>query len=145
MGVIHMYDADEKLENFKSVVADCLFSFQTIEEILRLTVKEFHRMIEEKIDESFPYNPSIQSIDNAAMGRLIEYFKVFTNNQELLQNLRELKAMRDKIAHRAFLYQSESFITPPDSSFEEVKEAEELSQWCFQYLVEEMDPYRKNV
>jgi len=53
------------------------------------------------------YNAPMASIQDAAMGKLIQYFQVFSDDKTLLKTLNEVKARRDYLAHQGYLLSSQ--------------------------------------
>ena len=125
------------IKEYEKAVVDCLWTLQMVEMSLKLSIKQFHGIITEKVEDLFPYNPPLKSIETAAMGRLIEFYKQFSDDNALIQDLKNLTKMRNEIAHGAFLVHSEYIDTFPKDALDKVSEANELAQTCMIALVDE--------
>ena len=93
------------MTNYSDSFGRCSMTFQYIEEylkqiLLRLdflkhicTVKYIH----------YDCNSNDKSIENSAMGRLIEMFKKYCDDKDLITDLRKIKDHRNHIAHKGFV------------------------------------------
>ena len=96
-------------EDFFNAVTRCLMSFQYIEESLKMILIRLEMLTYICIKKYTPYNlkPKYDSIQNAAMGRLIDMLAIYTDDPQLIADLRKIKKERDKIAHQSLLMTSE--------------------------------------
>lgn len=82
---------------------EALLYFQLIEQALKEIILLHHKLIQIRLDGFSTYNYSENSINDAAMGRLIDLFKVFCEDSEFIKLLRSVKTDRDRIAHKGYL------------------------------------------
>lgn len=87
-------------KQYTNALLQCLGQYQFIEEALRFCLVRCHATTKFRLDGFFPYQAPLQAIEDAALGRLIDWYKTYTNNSELILDLRSIKAARDHIAHR---------------------------------------------
>ncbi|WP_457598839.1 hypothetical protein [Hydrogenimonas sp.] len=85
------------------VIPEALFYFQLIEQSLKEVLRFYHEIIKIRTREIFIYDYSESSIDDAAMGRLIEMFKIFYRDDEMIKLLKSVKKDRDYLAHKGYL------------------------------------------
>ena len=76
---------------------------QMIEEVLRLYVGTAEEMIEAARPYGVPFRVDRQSIESAALGKLITMFEKLNRNSDLHIRLRALTKHRNHIAHVAFM------------------------------------------
>ncbi len=90
---------------YVDAVTRCMISFQYIEEALKMVLVRLEGLLYFRIKEFTPYHlkPKFDSIENAAMGRLIDMFNIYCDDADLIAELREIKKQRDIIAHKSFL------------------------------------------
>jgi len=83
----------------------CLMTFQFIEEVLKQNLIRLNVLTYFCIKKYVPYDlkPNLHSINNAAMGRLVEMYKIYCDDADLISDLRKIKDHRDNIAHKGFL------------------------------------------
>ena len=79
------------------------------------------------MDGLLSYDIPLKSIEDAALGRLIEWYKTFTKDEDLVTQLRKITAMRDHVAHQGLVFSlQEQF----DETFLNQKTAAQLlSSW----------------
>lgn len=82
----------------------------------------------------------MQAIEDAALGRLIDWYKTYTTNDALINQLRELKGERDRMAHQGYLLNLEE---QRDDDFlhqeaAKLKEAHKRAKACLGALQPEM-------
>jgi len=83
-----------------------MLAYQFVEEALKTCLRTQHAIVHGKLNGVLKYNPPISSIDNAAMGRLVQYFKVFCDDNELLELLKDVQPRRNDAAHQGYLLMS---------------------------------------
>jgi hypothetical protein len=118
----------------------CLGTYQFIEETLRFCLIRCHATTKFRLDGYLPYHFSLQGIEDAALGRLIEWYKSYTVNEELIRDLQRIKKTRDYLAHRGLA------LTVEESSNEvfmsdlltKLKQAQTQADECFKQLEGEM-------
>lgn len=84
-------------------IPEALTYYQILEESLKEVLKSCHEIIQLQTKGVFSYQIPIKSIENSAMGRLIEMFKVFFPDKELINLLKKVKNERDEIAHKGYI------------------------------------------
>lgn len=89
--------------NYFDEITKCLMAFQHIEEAIKIFLTNIENLTADQLNRCIYYNPKskLQSIQNASMGRLIEMFKNYTEDTELISDLREIKKRRDFVAHQS--------------------------------------------
>jgi hypothetical protein len=134
-------------KQYTDALLQCLGQYQFIEEALRFCLVRCHATTKFRLDGFFPYQAPLQAIEDAALGRLIDWYKTYTNNSELISDLRSIKAARDHIAHRGLALtleeqESEEFLS---QQVTELGEALIRAQDCFSRLMSEMEATDKAV
>ncbi|MFH1671909.1 MAG: hypothetical protein ABIF87_00555 [Pseudomonadota bacterium] len=91
--------------DYFNAVTNCLMSFQHIEEALKMVLVRLESLTYFCLRQYTPYNlkPKFDAIQSAAMGRLIDMLTVYTDEKQLIAELRKIKKKRDQIAHRSLL------------------------------------------
>jgi hypothetical protein len=118
--------------DYLKAVTRCLISFQYIEEALKMVLVRLESLTYFSLREYTPYNlkPKVDSIQSAAMGRLIDMLAVYTDDRDLIAELRKIKKRRDQVAHRSLLMTVEQMddrrrIHLKASELEDIKESSE--------------------
>jgi hypothetical protein len=119
----------------------CLSKYQFIEEGLRFCLIRYHATIQFRVDGLFPYEVPLKSVEDAALGRLIEWYKSFTRDEDLIKRLRAIKASRDYVAHQGLnltLHEqmNEDFLS---KRLTELEEAHAKATECFELLIKHME------
>ena len=113
----------------QSSLPRCLITYQFIEEALRTCLINQHAIVYKKLNGALHYNPPIGSIENAALGKLIEYFKVFSkDNCALVKKLNQVKGHRDNLAHRGYVMYSHEI--SEEEAREKLKDCEEKLEYA---------------
>jgi len=91
--------------DYFNAVTRCLISFQYIEEALKMVLVRLESLTYFRLREYTPYNlkPKLDSIQSAAMGRLIDMLTVYSDDHDLIAELRKIKKKRNQVAHRGLL------------------------------------------
>ncbi len=130
-------------------VTQCLLTFQYIEEALKQNLVRLNALIYLRIKKYVPYDlkPIFDSIGNTAMGRLIELYKIYCNDNELISDLRKSKGHRDAIAHQGLLMTVEDMKDPAHVNLKisELQEIEELAQKSFNKLLKSWEAIEKTL
>lgn len=131
-----MSDAQDYLDVFTK----CLISFQYIEEALKGNLIRMHALIYHRIKKYVRYDlkPNVESINNAAMGRLIDMYKIFIDDNDLIADLRRIKKHRDTLAHQGLLMTAEEIRGEQDIELKvsELEGINELATKSFKRLVD---------
>jgi len=87
-------------------------SFQYVEEALKIVLVRLESLTYFCLRQYTPYNlkPKLDAIQSAAMGRLIDMLTIYTDDKQLIAELRKMKNKRDQIAHRSLLMTIEEVI-----------------------------------
>lgn len=93
-------------KEYSDVLARCMITYQFIEEGLKFCLYRCHAIIQFRLWGLLPYEAPLTSVDDAALGRLVEQYKVFTKNEDLIKSLRSIKSHRDFCAHKGYLFAS---------------------------------------
>ena len=131
--------------NYTKALSSCLMTYQYIEELLKQCLFRTHAIIRMRVDGLIPYKLPFDSIDNSALGRLIDHYKLYSDDAGLIDQLRQLKNHRDHCAHRGYILSDDE---QKDSVFLKEKEQEILefdrkAQECFLLLGKEMERLEK--
>jgi hypothetical protein len=86
-----------------TLIPKSMLAYQFIEYVLKRCLLNQHAIIYISIKGVLPYTIPTKSIENAAMGRLIEYFKQYNDDDEIIKILKKVKKNRDNLAHRGFI------------------------------------------
>ena len=131
----------DKLKQYFDLLPQCMLNYQFIEEGLRFCLYRQHGIVAMRVKTIFPYKPSFDSIQNAAMGKLISHFQTFCDNEGLLKSLNEVKKKRDHLAHQGYLLTFEEQHDPKFVSDQlvELESAYKEAKACFLALQGEME------
>lgn len=88
---------------YSNALQMALVDFQYIEECLRLYIYVSYDFIRHKVSDTIPFKFDIPDLEKDALGKLIEKYSKFSNNDILISELRNLLPERNKIAHRGLL------------------------------------------
>lgn len=124
-----------------------LMNFQFLEESLKQYLGRSHVMISTVVKPFLTYSVSPASrLESWPLGKLIEAFADFNDNQDLLRNLRKLPKIRNFIAHQAYVSVSGVGLTNHD--VEEVntmiKDAINSSEACIRTIWAEIEILEKH-
>lgn len=106
---------------YTDTLAQCMINYQFIEESLKFCLYRCQAIIKFRLWGILPYEVQLKRIDNAALGRLIEQYKSFTKNEDLIKKLRAIKQHRDFCAHQGYLLTD---LEQNDAKFLEMKKKE---------------------
>jgi hypothetical protein len=94
---------DKHTNYMTSLVPNCLLTYQYIEQCLKECLYRQHAIVKRRISSEMHYKAPIKSISNAAMGRLIQQFETYTEDDSLISLLKQVKDERDHLAHQGLL------------------------------------------
>jgi hypothetical protein len=122
-------------------LTSCMMTYQFIEEGLRFCLYRCHATIQFRLDGYLPYEAPSNTIGDAALGRLVDWYKVFTSNESLIREIRAIKSDRDRLAHQGLVFTLEE---QSNDSFlrertEDLKAAHAKADACFTKLRAEME------
>jgi hypothetical protein len=84
-------------------IPETLLYFQLVEQNLKTVLQLFHDIVKIRTEGVFSYKYPQGSINEAAMGRLIEMIRIFNDEEELVHLLKSVKKDRDHLAHKGYL------------------------------------------
>jgi hypothetical protein len=93
-GITNHYEQD--------LLPDFLKNCQYVEEKLKAVILEYHKIVHKCVDGKIVYKYNEEAISEASMDTLIKWLRPFTDDQELITNLAELKKQRNILAHRGY-------------------------------------------
>lgn len=130
----------DKLKQYFDLLPQCMLNYQFIEEGLRFCLYRQHGIVAMRVKTILPYKPPTDSIQNAAMGKLISYFQTFCDDEGLLRSLNQVKKKRDHLAHQGYLLTFEEQNDPTFISNQliELESAYMEAKMCFSALQGEM-------
>src|SRR5690554_3281623 len=97
----------------KNALVVCLSTYQFIEESLKSCLIRVNATIKFRLDGYLPYEIPTKAIEEAALGRLIEWYKPYVADQSLIPALKKVKEERDLLAHQGLLLTLEEQINEP--------------------------------
>jgi len=118
-----------------------MITYQYIEFSLRFCLHRCHATIKFRLDDCLPYESPFNAIEDAALGRLIEMYKVFTSNNSLIIDLRKIKSERDRIAHQGYVLTLEEQVNDVflSEKMKELEASHEEAEACLKGLRTEME------
>ncbi|MHB1141535.1 MAG: hypothetical protein ACYC1T_07255 [Sulfuricaulis sp.] len=128
-------------KQYSDYLLQCLGTYQFIEEALRFCLVRCHATTQFRLDSFLTYKVPIQAIEDASLGRLIEWYKTYTKNTDLIRDLRAMKTVRDHVAHQGLALTleeqtNENFLL---EKITELKQAHARANECFKRLTGEME------
>jgi hypothetical protein len=93
-----MDDDDSK---FYLHVALALSGCQLVEQQLKLYIAEALELVAKRLDGQLPFSMQGSNYDDASLERLINTFKMLSNEPQLLADLNKFKDERNFLSHRA--------------------------------------------
>ena len=138
----------DKLHEYLNVLLPkCILAYQFIEECLRQCLYRQHTIARKKLEGLLPYNTPLESINNAAMGKLVLYFRTFNNDDQLISLLNQTKKNRDTIAHQGYLmsYEEQNDQEFIERKHEELKASLAQAQECLALVHAEMEKLEASV
>ncbi|MGZ8983469.1 MAG: hypothetical protein ACXW11_05890 [Methylotenera sp.] len=95
----------EKNHAYILAVQNALFTFQMIEESLKICVGLSYKIIKHSVPPPTAFNFDASNINNAPLGKLIQMFSGVTANLQLVGELRKIMEWRNFCAHRAYTHE----------------------------------------
>lgn len=92
-------------EKYLDLVNKALFSFQMVEESLKLCIGLSYEIIAASTPSGLAFKFSKDSIYNAPLGRLISMFSNISNNETLIEDLKKVVKWRNFCAHNAYAHE----------------------------------------
>ncbi|MBN4065570.1 hypothetical protein JYT85_02860 [Desulfocapsa sp. AH-315-G09] len=92
-------------DKYLTCLNKALLSFQMIEESLKLCIGLSYEVIAGSIPSDIAFKFSPESINNAALGRLIRMFANISKNETLIDDLQKVVNWRNFCAHNAYAHE----------------------------------------
>jgi hypothetical protein len=86
-------------------VQNALFSFQMIEEALKICVELSYQIIARSAPSPITFNFDASAINNTPLGKLIKMFSGVSANLQLIKDLRKIEEWRNFCAHCAYAHE----------------------------------------
>ncbi len=86
-------------------VQNALFTFQMIEEALKIYVGLSYEIIKRSAPAPVVFNFEASAINNAPLGKLTKMFSGISANSQLIGDLRKIEEWRNFCAHRAYTHE----------------------------------------
>jgi len=94
-----------KNEVYISTVQNALFTFQMIEEALKICIRGSYEIIVRSAPTPVVFNFEAAAITNAPLGRLINMFSGVSANSTLVTELKSIEKWRNFCAHGAYAHE----------------------------------------
>ncbi len=94
----------QTIMSYERQMMTSLMWFQFLEVAIKMYIERAYDLIQKRLNNDIPYNFSKKDINSYALGRLCEHLSKLTHNKELISEIRELVPIRNKIAHKGYLY-----------------------------------------
>lgn len=98
-----MNDKSKYFDDYVNLISATLVNFQFIEEGIRMYISGVFKFIETELSGVIPFHYNDKDIEKDSMGKLINKFEKFNNNNDLIAKLKDLIKYRNECAHRGFL------------------------------------------
>ncbi len=95
----------EKNHVYVLTVQNALFTFQMIEESLKIYIGVAYGIIKRTAPSPVAFNFDASAINNAPLGKLIKMFSGVSANNKLIGDLRKIEEWRNFCAHRAYMHE----------------------------------------
>lgn len=100
---VKMNDKSKYFDDYINLISATLVNFQFIEEGIRMYISGVFKYIETELSGVIPFHYNDTDIAKDSMGKLINKFEKFNNNNDLIAELKDLIKYRNDFAHRGFL------------------------------------------
>lgn len=95
----------QKNDAYILAVQQALFSFQMIEESLKLCIRGSYEIIQFVAPSPVAFNFELSAIEKAPLGRLIAWFGQVSSDKSLISDLKKIEKWRNFCAHRAYIHE----------------------------------------
>ena len=102
-----MNDKSKYFDDYVTLISAILVDFQFIEEGIRMYISNVFKYIVTELSGVIPFRYDDKDIEKDALGKLINKFEKFNDNNKLIAELNDLKKYRNDCAHRGFLLKDE--------------------------------------
>jgi hypothetical protein len=100
-----MPESREKNHLYANAVQNALFTFQMIEEALKIHIGLSYEILKRTAPLPVAFNFDTSAIRNAPLGKLIKLFSGITANRQLVSDLSKIVEWRNFCAHRAYKHE----------------------------------------
>jgi hypothetical protein len=129
--------SSEKNHAYVLSVQNVLFTFQMIEEALKICVGLSYEVISRATPSPIAFNFDVSAITNAPLGKLIKMFAGVSANGQLIADLRKIEAWRNFCAHRAYMHEFMSRQSTAPVSAKDVQDVQTVTTFAVS-LVEQV-------
>ena len=132
---------DQLLLEHTQSVARCMLRYQYIEFGLKSCLVRFHAAIRFRLAGYLPYEVPLDALEGAALGLLVKWFKLYSENQALITAMSKIKAERDFIAHQAYIFTLEEQSNPAhvQQRLRDLEQAHRRADECLALLQPEIE------
>lgn len=102
-----MNDKSKYFDDYVTLISAILVNFQFIEEGIRMYISDVFKYIVMELSGVIPFRYDDKDIEKDALGKLINKFEKFNDNNDLIAELKNLIKYRNDCAHRGFLLTDE--------------------------------------
>lgn len=123
-------------------IQHALFSFQMIEEVLKIGVRRSYEII--KLSSPFPvvFNFEPSAIENAPLSKLIKLFANVSSNRELIADLKKIESWRNFCAHRGYAHEFLSRQSAEPVSEKDIEEVRTVADFAVKLVARLGDDLR---
>ena len=128
----------------KKVVPKSLAAFQALEQVLKQVIYDNELVIRRLLKEKLLYIPrDFDEIDRYSLNKLLEEYARYSDNHELLSQIKGLVKIRNRVAHESYIHiysnrpitDSEDLILEPvlfelKKSYKELKRCTKITNKC---------------
>lgn len=104
---VAMNDKSEYFDDYVTLISAILVDFQFIEEGIRMYISRVFNYIETEISGVIPFRYDDKDIEKDSLGKLVNKFEKFNDNNDLIAGMKDLTKYRNDCAHRGFLLTNE--------------------------------------
>lgn len=94
-----------KNEIYISAVQNALFTFQMIEEALKICIMGSHEILVRSAPPPVVFSFEAEAITNSPLGQLIKMFSRVSANSTLIADIKSIEKWRNFCAHRAYTHE----------------------------------------
>jgi hypothetical protein len=127
----------EKNHAYALAVQSALFTFQMIEEALKIYIGLSYEILKRSAPAPIAFNFDASAIHNAPLGKLIKMFSGVTANRQLASDLSKIVEWRNFCAHRAYKHEFMSRRGPTPVSANDVADVQTATAFAVS-LVEQL-------
>lgn len=107
-------------------VQNTLFTFQMIEEALKICIGLSYEIIQRSAPSPVAFSFDVSAINNAPLGKLIKMFSGVSSNLKLIDDLRSIVKWRNFCAHNAYKHEFMSRRSATPVSAKDVKDVQNV-------------------